>query len=514
MSVFDWPRRAWNRIAGKGDEVKGVLLTTLPAAINDRYDLYEAYYSNNDLYSKLAGAGLGPGRNTRSLRNPAHRVVEFHASKLWPEPLEELPLKAKTEATEKAARTVLEWGNWGQQKQIAARRLPMHGDLYLKAEDADDERAYPKVMDPRHFTEFAKDERGFAMRVRLDIPVPGDNGKDRTRTELWDKKENLYRVWEHEKGAGAKIEDLGAASENKALTSFGIDFVPFAHGPFHNGGERAVSAFAHALEPVNELNKMASRANDMLFRHGKPLWQLLRNEAGQGAVRVEDLRAEGGGGDAEEVSIGEGDSRETMIRPPGLAKMESLIPNIPYEAARGLMEDQEDELSRDLPELLYYAARDKGDPSGRALSLILAAAQDRALEARANGETAIIQVVKMCITMAQNKGALKEAGSYAAGDFDSLRFEKRDVLPVSEDEKQDTLEKQMRSLQAQMRIFRELGLDTSPLKKKAAELAEIEEPDSVAPEDPDADVTPDGFGAARDALAQRLGGTDGPNPAI
>ena len=441
MSVLDWPRRAWNRLTGKGGQMNGALPTTLPDSPMDRYDIQEAYYKNNNLYQNLAGSGLGPGAKVRSLRNPAHRVIEFHASHLWPEPLDELPLKSKSgkEPLEKAAEEVLKWGNWGQQKEVAARRLPTLGDLYLKAEDdADSERSYPKLINPRHVTDFDKDSRGFAIRVRLDIPIE-QNGKQRTRTEIYDKKGNYIKVWEHDRGPGAKEEALSdpITKESGALTEFNADFVPFSHGSFSNtGGERGIGAFAHALEPINELNKMASRVNDMFFR--KNVWALKRNEAGTGAVTVEELARISEGATADEdVEVGKEEDKDTLIRLPGTSSLESLIPNIPYEAARGLMEDQEDELSQDLPELLYYVAKDKGDPSGRAISLGLAPAQDRAKEARANGEAAILQVLKMCLTIAKNKGAFKDIGdigSFDNDDFD-LIFEKRQILPQSDIEK-------------------------------------------------------------------------------
>ncbi|MEJ7871705.1 MAG: hypothetical protein WKF67_05565 [Rubrobacteraceae bacterium] len=486
------------------------LATIFPDNPLDRYDLQEAYYEANGLYQALDSRGYGPGGKVRNLYNPAHRVVEFYGSHLWPEPLDELPLQAGKESVEKAARQVLEWSNWGQQKEIAARKLPTHGDLYLKAEDDEDsERAYIKLINPRYVTDFDKDPRGFATRVRLDIPIT-QNNKQRIRTEVYDKKRNLIAVWEHDRGAGAKEEDLGTPLSTEKLDVNGYNFIPFAHASFQNtGDERGVGAFSHALEPINELNKMASYIYDMVFV--KEPWVLRRNESGGSAVSLEDLSNIAANRDGEDVDIGTGNEKRIVFHLPGTATLEPLIPNIPYEAARGFMEDQEDELSETLPELLYYSARDKGDPSGRALSLILAPAQDKAKEARANGETAILQTVKMCITISAHKRGFKEdAGSYDAGDFDDLIFEKRQILPQSDLEKAETDAAELANLLESIRVFRDLGLDTTPLKKRAAERAgiELEDTRDVAPEDPDAENPPDAVGRAG-ALMRELGVSGG-----
>lgn len=481
---------------------QNILSTVIPANPIDLYDVNEWYYYNSDVFKKLASGNLGPGSKTRALENPAHEIVEFYATVLWPETLDELPITAKTQAIEDAAREVFQWGNWGQVKQEVARLLPMHGDVYLKAEDVEDsDRAYPRTINPRHITEFEKDERGFCIRTRLDIPIEVE-GRNKTHTELWDKKENLYAVWEHERGPGTKIEELGTPKEKKKLTDFGISFVPFVHSPFKGTGkERGQGAYTHALEQINEMCKMASRLNDLLFRHGKPVWALLRNEAGASAVGLEELSSIDGE-QSDSVEVGQGEETETLIRPPGLSTLESLIPPIPYADALAILQDKRDRLTTSCPELLYFAARDKGDPSGRALSLILAPAQDKAKEARYNGETAVMQCVKMCITIAQTKGAFKGVGSFDNGDFDDLVFEKRQVLPQSDLEKAEAEKAKLEVLELKARI---LGLPLSALRREM----DIDDEDiqPVGPGDTVVDTGTNGDVAAQ--IAERLGATNG-----
>jgi hypothetical protein len=471
----------------------GVLSTVFPpeAEYKARYDLQDACYEGNDAYLKLATGGMGPGSKVRSMHSLAYQIVEFHPAHLWPEPLEDLPIVADNDATVEGARQIFEWGNWGEKKQEYARRLPKHGDVYLKAEDVKDaERVYPKLIEPREVTEFEKDERGNAIKVRLDIPIVEEN-KQRTRTEIWSKENLRVDVYVHDHGPGVKEEELTGkiGGESFRFEDAGIDFVPFVHGQYMSGSERGMGAFSTFLEQMYELDKMLSRGSDMFFRHGKPLWQLLRNEAGQSAVSLKDLRPDEQGGTAEE-EVGEGDNAEVVLRPPGLAKMEALIPVIPYEAGRLMVQDALDRLTNASPELTYYAQRDKGDPSGRAIGLMLSAPRKRGEEVRYNGETALLKCVKMCLTIAKHKNSLDQnPGDFDNGDFDSLKFEERDVLPITGEEKAAVVKIELENLEAAISVARILGADIAPLKEKWALLMELdpEEIKDVAPADAEAE---------------------------
>jgi hypothetical protein len=120
---------------------------------------------------------------------------------------------------------------------------------------------------------------------------------------------------------------------------------------------------------------------------------------------------------------------------PGMAKLESLVPNINYEAALKILQDDMMELERDLPELAYARISEQGggDLSGRAIRFMLTPAIDRALEARGNAEAALVRANQMALTIGAAAGLFRGVGTYDAGDFDHS-FAARPVITVSEEE--------------------------------------------------------------------------------
>lgn len=512
MGLFNWAmdklgyERKGSRM-GSGTAESG-LATLSPREV---YRIADAWYQNNRLYDNLAQI-LGTTSKAKALRNPAHRDVEFFAMHLWPGTLPDaMPVKSDNARLPDAVGKILAWSNWNANKQVAARWLPKYGDLFLKAVQTENKRrAYVQLIEPSHVTNFEKDERGFVVWIRLDVPLDTDgsnDGKRKTHTEVWDKAQGAYTAWEHDQASETDLDKLGTPKEQKPLSSMGIDFVPFTHAKFQDvGAKRGAPAFWYALEQIDELNSMATRLHSMFFRYGKALWALSRNEAGANAVSIEDLERvmEDGKDEGEEIELGD----ETFMTLPGLSTLESLVPELPYEAARNMLSDQYEEVENQLPELLYFVAKDKGDPSGRALRLKLAPATKRALEARGNGEAALIQAVQMALTLAKNAGLFgAEIGSFERGDFD-FSFDERDVMPLSEEEKAEARKADLEGLQSLIRVFSQLGLDTEPLKKRAAEIAGVdpEELEDTVPADPDGGVDGISLDRARALVEAAIGG--------
>jgi hypothetical protein len=95
-----------------------------------------------------------------------------------------------------------------------------------------------------------------------------------------------------------------------------------------------------------------------------------------------------------------------------------------------VLQSQLDEIAADLPELAYYQLRDR-DLSGIAMETALGDALDRLLEARYNGESALIRVCQMCITLGQNLGLFSGVGTYELGELD-FSFAPRPALARSD----------------------------------------------------------------------------------
>lgn len=407
-----------------------------------RYGLRRAYYRNNDLYDQVNRILRDSmPKKVLALRNPAHRSVEFFATHLWPGNLPEaLPVKAANEAIVPAIEQVWSWSNWAAKKQLAARWMPMYGDLFIRVGTRGDRfeeglenvrRVYLDLIEPPYVTEFDVDERGYVEFIRLDIPKTrrvDDELEGYVHTEVWSKERGDYRLWEHD-GHEDDLDRLGPSTVERGLAEFGIDFVPFVWAPFTDAGEeRGASCFDHALEKIDEGNLRVTHFHRMLYRDST--WAI----GGQGndasgrpmpAPQVEAGTVEYGG--------------ETMVTLPGTAQLQSLVPNLNFGAMLNVIDAHMTELAEDLPELLYYQNRDR-EESGRALMIKLAGAVDRAKEARGNAEVALSRADQMALTIGQNANlpGFQNLGDFESGDFEHT-FDERAVLPTTEGEDVEVL---------------------------------------------------------------------------
>jgi hypothetical protein len=408
------------------------------------YQLLDGYYLNNGLYDVVAQALYEASiwkEGLKGLRNPAYRVVEFYVAHLWPGTLPEaLPIKTDNARIIEPIQQIWRWSNWATRKQLAARQVAKYGDEFIKTVSTGDQ-VYLQLIEPGYVTEFETDHRDFITYIHVDIPQTrrNDDGKIEayTHTEVWDKNASLYRRWEHDKGPGAGLGTLGPAKETRELSNFGIDFVPFVQAKFKDIGEdRGAGAFTLALDKIDEANRKATRLAQMIFRYNKPLWALRANAMDPTGRPLPPPRfggESGSGADGDTIDLGD----DRLLRLPGQSELQSLVPELDYQAHLDALKADLEELEEDLPELAYYRLQNKaGDPSGRALRLLLQPATDRVVEARGNVEAALARANAMALTMTSQARlpGFRDIGNYAAGDFEHS-FAERDVMPLSELEK-------------------------------------------------------------------------------
>lgn len=414
------------------------------------FDTLKAYYLNNALYDETMAA-LRKLRvwnePMKPLRNPAMRAVEFYASTLWPGTLPAaLEVEADNARIVEPIQQIHQWSNWGAKKQLAARWLALYGNLFLKVSQRSDGRPYLQLIEPQDVTDFTLDERGFITELRIDTPLARDEeGRTvgYTRTEFWSKAEGEYRVYEHTLG-DAPLAQLEPPLLRRSLAEFGIDFVPIAFARLRDIGDQwGAGAFALCLDKIDEANRMATRLHQMLFRHNKVLWALSANATdAQGrplpAPRVGDATTSPNAADSDVVNLAD----DALLRLPGNATMQSLVPQLNYMAALEILRDHMRELESDLPELTYFRLRDFGELSGKAVRLMLTNATDRTIEARGNAESALIQAQQMALTIGAQAGVFRDIGTYEAGDF-THAFKPRPVLaPDTTEQLQDLVLKQ------------------------------------------------------------------------
>lgn len=410
-----------------------------------RYQILWDLYQSNGLYEPV-GSALVDAPAIKPLRNPAFRVAEFYASVLWPGTLPQaLPIIAENTRLIEPLYELWAWSNWTTKKQELARTFPALGDCFIKVNQKADGRPYLHLIDPRHVLDFDLDERDFVSWIRLDVPSErrnGDTGKlvAYTHVEVWEK--GRVRVWETDKGPGVElsklktplIERVYSETANPAAIESGLsfDFVPIVHGRFRGTGDKyGEAAVMPALDKIHEANRQATRLHQLLYRYNKADMAL----EGQGKDSTGKPLAPpsiGNGGDTIDLND------ETFYRLPAGWTIKHLIAQLDYSAALNILNAQIDELTEDLPELAYGKLFSLNSlVSGVAIRYRLMPALSRALEARGNGESAMIRAMQMALTIGQNAGVWSDLGDYATGDLD-FSFVEREVIPIARQERAET----------------------------------------------------------------------------
>ncbi len=415
------------------------MATTRPATISrsiaynyadkprEMFDILMAYYEQNGLYDALYSALLAIGQqseNLKGIRNPANRVAEFYAAKLWPGQLPAaLPIVTANDAIRDPIHQVWQWSNWGNQKQVFARWLAIFGNCFIKVAQTDT-RVFFQLLDPRHLSNLVVDSRGIITATQFDTPI----GDGETYTEIWDSYG--LRTWTHNRGYGADVVKLGTPAIQQTYDEIGIDFVPIVQVKHRDVGSfLGAGAYQLSIDKIDEANRQASRLYDMLFVHNKNLWTLSANAVDKTGRPIPAPRL--GADDTDTLEVGD----NSVIRLPGNSRLDSLIPKINYADALAILVDYLRELEQDLPELAYYRIPEAGgNLSGRALRLMMTPAIDRVNESRGNAETGLARADAMALSMGENAGLWSGLGTYASGDFQHT-FAARPVIPLTQIER-------------------------------------------------------------------------------
>jgi hypothetical protein len=413
------------------------------------YRILRAYYFSNNLWDVISDVLRRQGvakEALKPLRNPAYRVVEFHAGHMWPGTLPAaLPIMAEHDEIVKPIQQVWKWSNWAGEKQVAARHTALYGDLFLKvAQTKNLKRVFMQTIEPEHVTDFDTDERGFITYARFDVPMirrtADGKAEPYLHTEEWSKETGMFRVWESKSMFTSfqitDVGELGAPMTDVEIASMGIDFVPVVHAKFQDIGEdRGMGAFVPALDKIDEACRTVTRLHQTLFRNIGGVWALEANSVDSTGRPLPPPRINDTDGTTDDdgtITLGD----DKLLKLPGMSKLASLVPNIDYDAALNILNAQMTELEQDLPELVMYRISESGTLSGRAVRLMLAPAIARLEEARGNAESALIRANQMALTMGTN-AQLWDVGTFENGDFEH-GFEERDVLPNDELERGQT----------------------------------------------------------------------------
>lgn len=373
------------------------------------YDKLKILYDGNGAYDDIAYNANVLGINVeaiKSLRTVVNRSVEFYVSRILPNPR----VIADKESVQDAIEQFYKWSNFKSKKQIICRWLSLYGDLFLKV-NSDGDKVYFENLDPRYITFFNVDSRGFITEIRIDIPIE-ENGRERTYTEYWNQEDNYFSVWIHDRGSNTPLEELKDPKEFGSLGELGIDFIPIVYIKFKDAGDaRGQGCVTHALDKIDEANRQATTLPQRMYRYGKPIYALLANSTDASGKPVPPPKLSGGV--LEAVLTDD----PAIVSFPGMSKMETLVPALPYGDALNILNAQMNELEQDLPELKFYSLKDT-QLSGKAISLLLAGALSRAEEAKDNLIEGLERLNMMALTIGRFLGFFpSNIGKFENGDF-------------------------------------------------------------------------------------------------
>lgn len=435
-------------------------------------DLYAAlwsYYHSNGLYDSIQRAFSRNNyalENMKPLRNPANRAVEFYAVKLWPKNIQ---IDTKNEAIREPLEQVWKWSNWGTQRYFAARQLACTGDLFIKTVTTPVAPIFPSGPSPKVYfevlksevvTDFQKDPRGFLTFCRIDVPITIDTitgSVQRFHTEAWDQFR--VRIWpNHDKTPETALEQLGTPVEIP-LETYGIDFIPIVHAKFRDvGTDRGQGCFVHAIDKIDEVNRMATRLHSLLFRYNAPMWALTAggmDSSGRPLPAPRLMNASGQVTDTLEIND------DTVLRFSGNGDIKALVAGVDWTSHLNSIAAQMKEVEEDLPELAYYRLREMSQISGRAVQYLLSDAIERAIQARDLMLDAFKRADEMALTIGTAVKAFNVEGKFDNGDWEHT-FVKEDIFPqnsmeIAEAERTDADAKSIKN---------KLGVPKSQLQKE------------------------------------------------
>lgn len=441
------------------------------------YNALEACYLNSNLYDRLAllaQEGTEERKDLtalRSLRNPAHRVVEFYAAKLRldVDTIEYgVDAVARQDNLKAAIKVINRASNWDAEERVSVRQFAWAGDLFIKVSNKEKNgetvSVYLERMDPRHVTDFDKDERGFFTLLRIDTPKfrRMDNGEseDYTLTEVWSKEDQLYSVYEHTEPTGSALDKLGTPEDTVLSGEYvpdeeggytGYDFIPVVHAKARDiGSDRGLSVFAHAFGGIREGDRIATKLHDMLFP--KILWVATVENGAPGELPEIEMESEATGGGKQWANghrryNAEQEARsgialrlgEDVARFSSGVKLEPKIPDRNFQAHSNALAEQVKEVERELPEASIDRLREM-ELSGVAMRTALGDVYDRYTEAFENFSSVMVRAYQMAFTVGQvleKEGfSEQEIGVYGT-EFD-FAFVAPEPFPISVKEELDT----------------------------------------------------------------------------
>jgi hypothetical protein len=366
------------------------------------YDWLRKAYDSNGLYDDKSELLLRLGtefESIKSLGNPVERSVEYFVSKILNG--DSINVISDNQAIIDSIQQVYEWSNLEGKKSAYVRDYALLGDLFLKVRNTED-KVIIENINPSYVTFVNIDSRGNITEIRIDIPYTDDTGKSYWYTEYWNKE--YVAVWEHTLSKETPMGDLGDPNMYNPTAVYGIDFVPFVQVQFRDvNKQRGQSCVYHALDKIDEMNRMMTRLHQQIFVGSNRGWFL-------------DISNKQAGKLALPMGLSKTQKDGAMVEVNG--NPISAVPNLPYSQLLEVVKNMGEELIRDLPELRAYSISET-NLSGKAIALLLTPAIQRAEEAESNLIRGLERVDAIALTLGIYAGIFPSSlGTYERGDFE------------------------------------------------------------------------------------------------
>lgn len=407
-----------SRLFGRTTTTQPSYLSNATDDVFQRYAKVESLYKNNGAYDNIQRTAYSSGQwleAIKPLRSAVNRSVEFYVTQI----LAGAKIASDKPAVLDSINRFNKWSNFDAKQRTFSRSLALYGDLFIKVITDDQyKKVYQEEIKAKNVSSFETDTRGFLTEIRIDIEL----GDGVTYTEYWTNKTNedgYVSIWEHPFGKDADLERLGTPKEFIYLSEMGIDFIPIVYVKFIDFDDRGQGCVSHALDKIDESNRIATRLHQLLFRFNKPTVAVMANSVdAQGrplpAPTLTGKNTSNGAKKTDDTEMGD----DSIVYLPGMSKMEHLIPNLNYGDALAILKDMMNEIELDLPELKSYSL-DVNQLSTKSIQLVLGAAISRAKNARANIIQGLVRVNQMALTIGKFYGIFPaNIGDYANGDFE------------------------------------------------------------------------------------------------
>lgn len=427
--AFDAFLRAYNDPAS----TRSVAFTTQQSI----YDYRWSYY-NNSVFEDLATWTLYKSnyrlyRFTRSLYNPASRLVNFYSGAVYPGRLSvekgqksAIPLNEKTDDKLRLAIGQLwQWSNWQENKGVYVRYGAALGDTLLEVID-DPIRANVTLQNcwPGHVADIELDPTGNVKMYVLEYDAYDDNDR-------------VYKFRKTVDGDNFTVEHDNMVVERYA-NPYG--FVPACWVRHRNeGNDHGAPAMRH-VSKWDELNSLATHAHDQLHK----LMAAPVIVAGTGSIESLDNKPKLG------ASQDNRQAQESLgvLKGPPDTTLQSIT--LPTQEPLAYMEKLLTEIEHDHPELTFYSQlREMTQVTGPAAMALMGDVGALLGDAQATYDQQLIKALQMGIAIAgwrleqrdwQNPNKQQQAfagfnlDSYKAGNID-FEIDERELIPQTEQEK-------------------------------------------------------------------------------